>query len=412
MAKRGAGESKKHLARAERERRQRRWILGATITIAVILVLILAYGIYDTTFIQPFKTVAVVNGETITSGELEGRVRLLQRELLSQLTSYLQMESFFGADPNILQEIRALQLQIETQLANPTLLGEDVLNAMILQRLLIAEAQSQGVSVSEDELLTEVQRNFFYFPEGTPTSAPTFTPLPTNTLDPESAEALTPTVAVSPGPSPTVEPTSIPRPTATPYTFEAYQKDYSEFISSLSDFRISEEAFLEFIEIGILEDKMRENFVAEVEQEGEQVFAKVILAESEEIANDVLERFEAGEAWEELALEFSLDATTRENGGQVGWSTLTDLLARYGQPGLAAFAAPEGEVVGPFPAEGGASYLFVVDGREVRPLSEQAIQQAKEQAFNNWLQGLRDEAEVTIVDEWERYLPPPVPLGS
>ena len=111
MVKRGAGESKKHLARAERERRQRRWILGATITIAVILVLILAYGIYDTTFIQPFKTVAVVNGETITSGEFEGRVRLLQRELLSQLTSYLQMESFFGADPNILQEIRALQLQ-------------------------------------------------------------------------------------------------------------------------------------------------------------------------------------------------------------------------------------------------------------------------------------------------------------
>lgn len=412
MAKRGAGESKKHLARAERERRQRRWILGATITIAVILVLILAYGIYDTTFIQPFKTVAVVNGETITSGEFEGRVRLLQRELLSQLTSYLQMESFFGADPNILQEIRALQLQIETQLANPTLLGEDVLNAMILQRLLIAEAQSQGVSVSEDELQTEVQRNFFYFPEGTPTSAPTFTPLPTNTLDPDSAEALTPTVAISPGPSPTVEPTSIPRPTATPYTFEAYQQDYSEFISSLSDFRISEEAFLEFIEIGILEDKMRENFVAEVEQEGEQVFAKVILAESEEIANDVLERFEAGEAWEELAVEFSLDATTSENGGQVGWSTLTDLLARYGQPGLAAFAAPEGEVVGPFPAEGGASYLFVVEGREVRPLSEQAIQQAKEQAFNNWLRGLRDGAEVTIVDEWERYLPPPVPLGS
>ncbi len=157
---------------------------------------------------------------------------------------------------------------------------------------------------------------------------------------------------------------------------------------------------------------MRENFNAEIEQEAEQVFAKVILAESEEIANDVLERFEAGEVWEELVLEFSLDRTTSENGGQVGWSTLTDLLARYGQPGLAAFAAPEGEVVGPFPAQGGASYLFIVEGREVRPLSEEAIQQAKGQAFNTWLQGLRDEAEVTIVDEWERYLPPPVPLGS
>ena len=144
MARRVVGETKKHLARAERERIQRKWILIATISIALLLVVILAYGIYDTNFVQPYKTVAEVNGETITAGVFEGRVRLIQRELLSQLTSYLQMETFFGSDPDILQEIRNLQLQIETQLANPELLGRDVLESMILQTLLTVQAQQQG----------------------------------------------------------------------------------------------------------------------------------------------------------------------------------------------------------------------------------------------------------------------------
>jgi hypothetical protein len=411
MARRGVGETKKHIARAERERQQRRWILGGTIGIAVLLVLVLAYGIYDTTFVQPYKTVAEVNGETITSREFEGRVRLIQRELLSQLTSYIQMESFFGSDPDIIQELRNLQLQIQTQLANPELLGRDVLDSMVLQRLLMVEAERQGVSVSEAELEKEIQRNFNYFPDGTPTSAPTFTPLPTMTLDPEAEVELIPTVTASPGPSPTNIPTSTPQVTATPYTLDAYQKNYKEFIRSLSDFRISEDDFLTFIENGILEANMREAFVADIEREQEQIFSRVILAESDEVANDVLERLEAGESWEELALEFSQDVSTREAGGEVGWSTVTDMIARYGQPGLAAFAAPEGEVVGPFALEGGGSFLFIVERRETRPISDEAYQLSLDQAFNEWMQGLRDEAEVTIVEDWQRYLPPAVPLS-
>lgn len=411
MARRGVGVTKKHLARAERERQQRKWILTGAIAVAAVLVVVLGYGLYDTLFVQPYKAVAVVNGETITAGEFEGRVRLIQRELLSQLTSYLQMETFFGSDPDILQELRNVQLQIETQLANPELLGRDVLDTLILQELLLAEAERQGLSVSAEDLEGEVQRNFFYYPDGTPTSAPTFTPLPTTTVDPTLAAATTPTTTASPGPSPTVTPTNLPRPTATTYTLDAYQQDYRDFIASLDDFRITEDDFLAFLSAGILEDKMREAYVADVAREEEQVFSRVILAESEQVANEALERLEAGESWAALALEFSLDETTRENGGEVGWSTVSELIARYGQQGLAAFAAPVGEVVGPFAVEGGAAYLFTVEQREIRPLSEQAYQQAVDRAFDTWLQSLRDEAQVTIIESWEQYLPPAVPLN-
>ena len=410
MARRVVGETKKHLARAERERQQRQWILIGTISIVAILVVLLGYGLYDTILVQPYKMVAQVNGETITAGEFEGRVRLIQRELLSQLTSYLQMESFFGSDPDILQEIRNLQLQIETQLANPEILGQDVLDSMILQRLLITEADSQGVVISQAELEREVQRNFFYYPDGTPTSAPTFTPLPTMTIDPEVAAAFTPTVTASPGPSPTSLPTSTPRATATPYTFEAYEQDYQDFIDSIDDFRISEEDFIEFIKIGLLEQKMRELYDGDVPRDEEQVFARVILAENEEIANDALARLEAGEAWADLAIELSQDPLTSANGGEIGWKTVSEMIAQYGQPGLAAFAAPDGEVVGPLPVEGGRAFLYIVEGREERPISEEAYQLAVDRAFDSWLQELREEAEITIAEDWQQYLPPAVPL--
>jgi parvulin-like peptidyl-prolyl isomerase len=405
MARRGVGETKKHLARAERERRQRKWILGGTIVVAVLLVGILGYGIYDTAFVRPKKMVAEVNGNVITASSFEGRVRLAQRELLSQLTQYVQMESFFGADTEILEELRSMQVQLQTQLANPGLLGSEVLNSLITETILIAEAESQGVSVSEEELQAEVQRNFNFYPDGTPTSAPTLTPLPTLTLDPTSVAAATPTS------SPTAGPTVTPRPTATPYTFEAYQQDYDEFIKSLADFRISEEDFLSYVEIGLLESKMRSNYVADIDPEEEQVFARLILTESEEVANEVLERLEAGETWEDLALEYSQDPSTAGLGGEIGWSTIDELIARYGELGIAAFTAPDGEVVGPFQAQGEAFFLFRVDAREERPMSESAYQLAVDQAFNEWLQGLRDEAEVTIAEEWQDYLPPAVPMN-
>jgi hypothetical protein len=90
---------------------------------------------------------------------------------------------------------------------------------------------------------------------------------------------------------------------------------------------------------------------------------------------------------------------------------VTDLIGRYGQPGLAAFAAQVGDVVGPFSTGGVGAYLFKIEAREERPISEEAYQLALDQAFNNWLLGLRDESEVTIVEDWQSFLPPAVPLN-
>ncbi len=411
MARRGVGETKKHLARAERERIQRRWILTGTIAVAAVLVIVLGYGLYDTIFVQPYQTVAEVDGVPITAGEFTGRVRLLQRELLSQLTTYMQMESFFGSDPQILQQLRTQQLQIQTQLANPQVLGQDVLDIMILQTLLEAEAERQGITITQAEVEEEVRRNFNFFPEGAPTLAPSFTPPPTMTLDPTSQAELSPTETPTQGPSPTAFPTSTPAATPTIYTLEAYEQDYQDFINSLSDFRIRERDFLAYVEIGLLEQKLRDNFQADVEREQEHAFTRVIIAESEDVANEIIQRLEEGEIWEDLAAEFSLDSTTKDNGGELGWLTFDDLFQTFGEIGIAAFLGDDSPIVGPFPGETGESYIFRIDDREIRSISDQAYEVARNQAFNTWMQNLRDEAEVSISEDWQKYLPEAVPIN-
>jgi foldase protein PrsA len=411
MARRGVGETKKHLARAERERIQRRWILTGTIAVAVVVLVVLGYGIYDTIFVQPYQTVAEVNGVPITAGEFTGRVRFLQRELLNQLTTYLQMESFFGSDPEILQQLRTQQLQIQTQLANPEILGQQVLESMIVQELLKAEAEAQGISVSDAELQEEVQGVFNFFPGGTPTRAPTFTPLPTMTLDPTTQAELLPTETPTQGPSPTAIPTSTPLPTPTAYTLEAYNQDYQDFIKALSDFRIRERDFLAYVNIGMIEQKLRDAYQAEIEREQEHAFTRVILAESEEVASEIVQRLEEGEEWEDLAAEFSLDTSTRDNGGELGWVTFDDLLRLYGEIGVAAFLNEDASIIGPLPAETGQSFLFRIDDREVREMSDETFEIARNQAFDTWVQNLRNEAEVVISEDWQRYLPEAVPIN-
>jgi hypothetical protein len=50
-----------------------------------------------------------------------------------------------------------------------------------------------------------------------------------------------------------------------------------------------------------------------------QIHLNVILVDTEEEANQVQERWENGESFADLAREFSLDANSRENGGDIGW---------------------------------------------------------------------------------------------
>ncbi len=396
--------TKKHLARAERERIQSRWLLGVTIAIAVVAIGILGYGWFDSAYVQPKKTIAIVNEDTITKGEFQGRVRIFQRELMSQLNSYVQMEQFFASDPQTIASIRELQNQIRTQLAYPEIIGQDVIVAMIREALVRQEAERMSIHVLSEDVERQIQQNFGFYPDGTPTPFPT--PTPDATRMAEIAVVSEPTSE----PSPTSTLPQTPFSTATPYVLEAYEDDYELFLDSLSAFDISESDFIAYVEAQLLEDKLREQFQPEIEDKAEHVLIQHILTLDEEIAQDALEQLESGNVWDDIVLEYSQDPSSLESSGDLGWNTLNDLVALLGQMGIAAFSAPVMEAVGPIESLQGWHILRVID-RQDREISQAAYQEAVDNAFEAWIAEVTAEAEITVIDDWLDHLPPSGPLG-
>ena len=396
--------TKKHLARAERERIQSRWLVGITIGIAVVAVVLLGYGLFDSMYVQPKKIIATVNDDTVTKGEFQGRVRIVQRELMGQLNSYMQMEQFFASDPQALESIRNLQNQIRTQLSHPEIIGQVVINSLVREILIRQEAETKGIYVPVEDVEEEIQTMFGFYPDGTPTPFPTLTPDPTSLAD------ASPTTEPTVGPSPTPTLPQTPFPTATPYLLEAYEEDYANFIKSLSEFDISESDYVTYVEAQLLENMLRDLFQPEIETMAEHVLIQHILTVEEETAQEALEKLESGEDWDDIVLEYSQDLTTRESGGDLGWNTMNDLVQIIGQLGITAFAAPLEELVGPIETQQGWRIMRVID-RQDREISEAAYQDAVDNAFEAWIADMNADSEITVIDDWNDDLPPSGPLG-
>ena len=388
--------SRKHMARAERERLQRRWILTALISTIVIVIGVIGYGLYDSMVVQPRLTIASVNGEEITKADFRGRMRIIQRELAAQLSQYIQMESFFGSDPSVLQSLRSVEAQIETQLANPEVLGRDVLDTMIVEAIIRQEAGARGISVTDEEVAEDIELSFNYFANGTPTPLPSATLASTATVDPTAAAEITPTSTSTLAPTPAESPT--PLPTATPYTRELFDQDYRSFLSSLSDWDVREADYLAFVTARLLREKLRADFDPEIEREQEHVNLQHIVVEDEATADEVRQLLDEGSSWEDLAAEYSVDLATSDTAGDLGWMALGEIVSSFGQAGLAAFVSEDGSITPPLETSDGWQ-LFRVVAHEQRPLSDEAYQIAADEAFNTWLTQLKDEADVEMVED-------------
>jgi parvulin-like peptidyl-prolyl isomerase len=312
------------------------------------------------------------------------------------------MESFFASDPNTLAQIRALQQQIQAQLSDTEILGQQVIDQLIVDELVKQAARERGIEVTQVEVDKRIEEDFGFYVAGTPTPLPTFTPFPTITPDvTATAEAA---LTATPGPSPTVAPTRTPRPTATAYTFDSFEQDYDEFLSSLADFRIRETDYLAFVEATLFREKLQAAYEPDIPAEQEQVLVSHILVPDLETGEEVLEKYNEGEEWAQLVADYSEDFATAGADGLIGWRTLGELLTTYGQAGVAAFSTLEGEISGPFQSEFGW-HLFKIDEREQRPLSDEGLALARQEAYSNFLSDLRAEADITINQEWVDHLP-------
>ncbi len=361
--------TRKHRARAERERIIRRWILVGVIGTILLVVGLIAYGIVEVEIIKPRQPVAMVDDQGISRRDLHTRLRLSLSPGLDSIS-----------------------------------VGYQILNEMIDDLIIRMEANALGITVSEAEIQQEMEHRFGFYPQGTPTSIPTSTPDPTVLAEPTT----TPTT----GPSPTVGPSSTPRPSATPFTREAYEERRDEFFDSLADlYDASEEDYIAYLEAQIYRERMIETFEDDVERVQEQVRLRHIRVTDRETVDEIITRLDSGENWDDLAAELSEDTLTKDSGGDLGWLTWDNVTDRFGEEAVNIFQTPINELLDPIQTSLGWDLIQVLDRGE-RSLDEETFQQAVGNKFNDWLTSQRDIHDVIIMDDWSEDLPQPPEAAS
>jgi parvulin-like peptidyl-prolyl isomerase len=396
--------TKKHLARLEREQIQRRNLLiGVSVALALVI-LVIIYGVLDQTIFQYNKTVATVGNDKIIASEYMGRVRYARWQLIKQYDQTAQMAQMFGGLNSANGSYFKSQLQqIEAQLSNPTVLGSQVLEAMIDERIVEQEASKEGISVTDQEIDAAIQEAFGFYANGTPTPQATFTPFVESTLSATQLAIVTVTPVPTAVPTATEEPTatapavaptatvaSSPYPTSTPYTLDGFKTRYSDVVKSMADIKFSEADFRKAFRASLLRDKLSKKIMADTPHTEEQVWARHILLADEQAAKDALARLKKGESWDALAKELSKDTGNKDAGGDLGWFNKSKMVKEFSD---VAFTMKVGEISNPVKTSFGYHIIQVL-GHEDRSLDASYYAQKQNETFDAWLTKKSDELGV------------------
>jgi len=413
--------TRKHLARAQRDRIQSRWVLGVSIVIGVTVIGLVAFAILGVNFIEARKPIVTINGEDVTIRQFKARVRLMQFSMINEYQNAQTILQIYADEPSFSAFYQARLEQLTAELNNPGLQGQRALEELINEVLVRQEANARGVFVSRGEIDAFVaEQGFNFYAQGTPTPqpSPTTDPAAQATISPSATHVEEVAATATSNPTPTVgvaeTPTSSPTPlpTATAYTEDAFLVEYGERMTLFEELGIKEEDYLALFESELYKQRLVEALEKEFSRQEDQVWLRHILVADADQARIALERFENGETWEDLAAELSQDVSTQSDGGDLGWHGSTEITRDYEETfSIIAFASPIGEVVGPMQTSDGWNIIQVI-GHEVRMLTDIEFEQRIRAEFDALESGLFTQAEVVIDEKWSNYIPNASELAS
>jgi len=425
--------SKKHLARLEKENIQRSWIIRISVVILILIIGIIGYGILDINVFRGMQPIARVDGDSISTNEYVTFVKYYRWQMIQQYSQTYEMAQLFGNDPNYSNYFQSQLNQIQSQLEDPTIIGEQVKNLLIEDRIIKHQADKLGITVTREDVKKVLEEAFGFFPNGTPTPVIFPTAMPTSTLSPElmkqiatitpasvsepTSEAL-PEATAEPSLAPTEipvsadvtpVPTSAPTATATPYTREGFEKLYGEYLTSWNEEAgLTEEDIYMVYEHFLYREKVLEQVTKDIKPVQEQVWARHILVEKIDQAREVIEKLKNGENFAALASEYSLDTSNKDKGGDLGWFSRGKMVATFED---AAFSLKVGEISEPINTTFGFHVIQVL-GHEEKSVDESIYESMKQEAFSKWLEENKSSSKIEEYDYWRERTPSEPELSS
>lgn len=129
----------------------------------------------------------------------------------------------------------------------------------------------------------------------------------------------------------------------------------------------------------------------------EQVNARHIVVRTLEEAEAVMNRLNAGEGFATLAAEVSIDVTTKDTGGNLGWFARNELF--YPNLEEVAFNLEVGQIAGPVATSIGYHIIQTMD-KAMRPVEVERLQTVSVNVFNTWLDEQYRNATIEYYIQW------------
>jgi parvulin-like peptidyl-prolyl isomerase len=328
------------------------------------LFILLAFAL-TTAFQQLPDHVAIVGGDPISTTLFQQRVRLARWTTAQQL---LQVMQTYG--PNALTDPGSPYNGQYKNLNDSVTFAQQVLNSLITVKLVQREAAARGITVTDDDVQNQINAFFGYAPNATP-------------QPPQPGET----------PQPSLNPTEMA---------QAFQEERDNYFGQAGDIaRMGQAEVIATFAEQALQIKVYEALTKNVPTQGQQVKVRHILVDSLEKANALLAQIQGGASFADVAKANSQDATSAANGGDLGWSPHGVYFPEFED---AIWKVAPGTLIGPIKTPVGF-HLILVEGREVRPLTEADLIRERDAVYRQWLQQARDRANVQIVDNWQALIP-------
>lgn len=174
----------------------------------------------------------------------------------------------------------------------------------------------------------------------------------------------------------------------------AESSEFRQFVSSL----LAQQKLGEtLVTTDTVRQQVTDQIMAEASQKTEQVHSAHILVETQEQAQQVLDRLAKGEKFEDLAKELSKDTGSAANGGDLGWVGKGQFVPEF-EKAIFEDLQPGEITKTPVQSQFGYHIIKVIERGERASMTEEQAQQLIEQSIGQQLQSQRQDALNKLID--------------